>query len=178
MPIYEFYCATCNTVYSFLSRKVNPEARPACPACRTLTLQKQVSLFAAPAGKTAPTADAGEGGPDGGPALNPVTEARMERAMQTLAGEAEALDADNPRQAADLMRKFSKASGVNFGPTMQEALNRMEAGEDPDAIDAELGDRIAQEDPCSLPEDAAGTAAGRVARRRPLPRRDETLYEM
>jgi len=178
MPIYEFYCAACNTVYSFLSRKVDPDARPACPACRTRTLEKQVSLFAAPAGKTALSADAGEGGSDGGPALNPVTEARMERAMQALAGEAEAFDADNPRQAADLMRKFSKASGLNFGPSMQEALNRMEAGEDPEAIDAELGERIEQEDPCTLPEDATGTAAGRGVRRRSLPRRDQTLYEM
>ncbi len=98
--------------------------------------------------------------------------------MQSLAGEVEALDADNPRQAADLMRKFSKASGVNFGPGMQEALNRMEAGEDPDAIEAELGDRIAQEESGPLPDDVAGTLAGRGARHRSPPRRDETLYEM
>ena len=178
MPSYEFYCADCNTVYNFLSRKVNPDARPACPTCRRMSLQKCVSLFAAPAGKTAPAADAGGGGPDGGPEMNPAVEARMERAMQSLAGEVEALDADNPRQAADLMRKFSKASGVNFGPGMQEALNRMEAGEDPDAIEAELGDRIAQEESGPLPDDAAGTLAGRGARHRSPPRRDETLYEM
>ena len=174
MPIYEFYCATCNTLYSFLSRKLNPEARPTCPACRTHTLHKQLSLFSAPAGRSDPAANAG-GSVD---ALNPAAEARMERAMQALAGEAEALDADNPRQAADLMRKFSKASGMNFGPSMQEALNRMEAGEDPETIDAELGDRIEREDPGFPPEDAEGTAAGRVARRRSLPRRDQTLYEM
>lgn len=178
MPIYEFYCTNCNTVYSFLSRKVNPDARPACPACQTRTLQKQVSLFAAPVGKTMPPADAGESGPDGAPALNPATEARMERAMQALAGETEALDTDNPRQAADLMRKFSKASGMNFGPGMREALNRMEAGDDPEAIDAELGDRIEQEDPCTLPENAELTTAGRSARRLARSRRDQTLYEM
>ncbi|MEI7437405.1 MAG: zinc ribbon domain-containing protein [bacterium] len=174
MPIYEFYCATCNTVYSFLARKVSPDARPACPACRTRTLQKQFSIFAATTGKRAPAADAGEGGPGS----DPATGARMQQAMQTLAGEVETLDADNPRQAADLMRKFSKAAGMNFGPGMQEALNRMESGEDPEAIEAELGDRIEQEAPGLLPEEAEGRATGRNTRRQPLPRRDQTLYEM
>ncbi len=172
MPIYEFYCADCNTVYNFLSRKVNPDARPSCPTCRRMTLQKCLSLFAAPTGKTVPAAG------DDGSGMNPATEARMERAMQSLAGEVEALDTDNPRQAADLMRKFSKASGVDFGPGMREALNRMEAGEDPEAIEAELGDRIAQEEPGPSPEDAAGRLAGGGARHRAAPRRDETLYEM
>jgi hypothetical protein len=53
---------------------------------------------------------------------------------------------------------------------MEEALRRMEAGEDPEAIESELGDVLEKEEPFF---------AGKRARsRRAPPARDETLYEM
>jgi hypothetical protein len=81
---------------------------------------------------------------------------------------------EDPRQAANLMRKFSSMTGMELGPGMQEALNRLEAGESPDAIEAELGDRLEKEDPFLIPDkkDRARTQA------RPAPKRDTTLYEM
>jgi len=33
MPIYEFYCEPCHTIYNFFSRSVNTGKRPACPKC-------------------------------------------------------------------------------------------------------------------------------------------------
>ena len=45
MPIYEYYCKPCHTIFSFLSRSVNVSARPACPRCGA-ELHKQVSSFA------------------------------------------------------------------------------------------------------------------------------------
>ncbi|MEZ5312265.1 MAG: hypothetical protein R2862_00750 [Thermoanaerobaculia bacterium] len=30
VPIYEFYCRACNTVFSFFSSRVDPGVRPAC----------------------------------------------------------------------------------------------------------------------------------------------------
>jgi hypothetical protein len=58
----------------------------------------------------------------------PVDEAKMEEAMGLLAGEAEKIDEDDPRQAAMLMRKLSAATGLKLGSGMEEALGRMEAG--------------------------------------------------
>jgi hypothetical protein len=57
---------------------------------------------------------------------------------------------------------------------MQEALKRMEAGEDPDAIEAEMGDLLEEDEPFALPEKKG--AAKKM--KRPAPRRDETLYDL
>ncbi|MCK4728291.1 MAG: zinc ribbon domain-containing protein, partial [Desulfobacterales bacterium] len=34
MPIYEFYCEDCNTIFNFFSRSVNTTKRPPCPRCK------------------------------------------------------------------------------------------------------------------------------------------------
>jgi putative FmdB family regulatory protein len=33
MPIYEFYCPDCHTVFSFFSSRIDTAVRPACPQC-------------------------------------------------------------------------------------------------------------------------------------------------
>lgn len=167
MPIYEFYCRRCNTIYSFLSRTIQAARVPNCPRCRKLKLQKQVSLFA-PTGRAKDS-----GAADGEPPL-PMDESKMEHAMDALAREADTLTEEDPRQAASLMRKFSNMTGMALGSGMQEALKRLEAGEDPDAIEAELGDQLEKEDPFVMPDKKP---RGRGARR-PPPRRDATLYEL
>lgn len=169
MPIYEFYCHKCNTLYNFLSRTLQPDKRPKCPQCKTVKLEKQVSAFAQTG--RAKEEPAGGAGPD-----LPMDEAKMERAMDALAREADSISEEDPRQAAGLMRKFSKMTGMELGSGMQEALNRLEAGEDPDQIESELGDRLEKEDPFVIPE-KEGKARSRQ-KARPAPRRDKTLYEM
>ena len=104
----------------------------------------------------------------------PFDENKMEKAMQMLAGEAENINEDDPRQAANLMRKLTDMTGLELGAGMQEALKRMEAGEDPDAIEAEMGDLLEGEDPFMLPEKKGGASA----KKRPAPQRDETLYDL
>ena len=104
----------------------------------------------------------------------PFDEGKMEKAMQMLAGEAENINEDDPRQAANLMRKLTDMTGLELGPGMQEALKRMESGEDPETIEAEMGDLLEQEDPFALPE-KKGTSKGL---KRPAPTRDETLYDL
>lgn len=167
MPIYEFYCSKCNTIYSFLSRTIQPDKRPRCPHCGKPRLERQVSVFAA-TGRSRE-----EGGEDGEPQL-PMDESKMEQAMDALAREADGMSEEDPRQAAGLMRKFSSMTGMEMGPGMKEALARLEAGEDPDAIEAALGDRLEKEDPFIMP-DAKGRVRGKA---RPAPRRDATLHEM
>jgi hypothetical protein len=104
----------------------------------------------------------------------PFDESKMEKAMQMLAGEAENINEDDPRQAANLMRKLTDMTGLELGDGMQEALKRMEAGEDPDAIEAEMGDLLEEEDPFTLPEKKGGL----TAMKRPAPQKDETLYDL
>ncbi|MGD9360131.1 MAG: zinc ribbon domain-containing protein, partial [Desulfobacterales bacterium] len=104
----------------------------------------------------------------------PFDENKMEKAMQMLAGEAENINEDDPRQAANLMRKLTDMTGLELGDGMQEALKRMEAGEDPDAIEAEMGDLLEGEDPFTLPEKKGGVAT----KKRPAPQKDETLYDL
>jgi hypothetical protein len=71
----------------------------------------------------------------------------MEKAMMSLAREAEKVDEENPRQAARLMRRLYDAAGLSLGSGMEEAIRRMESGEDPDQIEAEMGDLLEEEDP-------------------------------
>ena len=92
--------------------------------------------------------------------------------MLQLATEAERLNEDDPRAAAKLMRKLSETTGMKLGEGFQEALKRMEAGEDPDKIDEEMGDILSSEDPFG--EKQAGGRKS-VLRR---PRKDETLYDL
>lgn len=164
MPIYEFYCPDCNTLFNFFSRKINTSKRPKCPTCKTRILQRQMSAFAF-TGK-AKESDEGED--------LPFDESKMEKAMQMLAGEADRIDEDDPRQAANLMRKLTDMTGMELGAGMQEALQRMERGEDPEAIEAEMGDLLEGEDPFVFSEKKSKAAAAAV---RP-PLRDETLYDL
>ncbi len=163
MPIYEFFCKGCNTVFNFYSKTVNPQKKPACPRCSG-PLKRQVSLFSC--------IDSSK--QEKGPEDLPLDESKLEKAMSTLATEAEQLNEEDPRQAANLMRKFSEMTGVKMGEGMTEALRRMETGEDPEKIEAEMGDILENEDPF-LSTDTKD-APKKAKRNEPL--RDETLYEL
>lgn len=163
MPIYEFYCGVCNTIYNFLSRSVNTEKIPFCPRCRTVKLERQMSVFSTISSDKEKSE--GEGMP-------PIDESRMEKALQMLAGEADRINEDDPRQAVDMMRKLSEAAGLNLSPGMEEALNRIEGGEDPEKVEEEMGDIFENEDPFLL-----DNRRGRGNRQSP-PSVDDTLYEL
>ena len=136
MPIYEFYCNKCNTIYKFFSRTVNTEKVPNCPNCKSIQLKRQISMFAISSGKKEEEGD-----------MPPIDESKMEMAMGMLAQEADKIDEDDPRQAAQLMRKLSDATGMKMGPGMEEALHRLEQGEDPEKIEEEIGDLLEGEEP-------------------------------
>lgn len=177
MPIYEFYCERCHTIFNFFSPGVNTTKTPTCPRCETTPLTRQMSRFAMV--KQVGDAAADRGADGGGAAPD---EARMERAMEAFAREAETVNEDDPRAAAQMMRRFSEMAGMPIGPGMEEALRRIEAGEDPDAVESEMGDLLEGEDPFGAPGEAspAGVSGGKraaVARSRP-PARDEKLYTL
>ena len=58
----------------------------------------------------------------------------------TLAGEMENIDENDPKAMANFMRRFSSMTGMELGDGAEEALSRLEAGEDPEQLEAEMGD--------------------------------------
>jgi len=104
--------------------------------------------------------------------LPDIDESKLEKAMTALAGEAEQINEDDPKQAAQLMRKLTQMTGLELGSGMEEALRRMEAGEDPEQIEAEMGDLLEEEDPLVL------QGKKKTGRRKPPPRKDDKLYEL
>jgi hypothetical protein len=151
-------------IFNFFSSTVNTTKKPKCPRCKTKTLSRQVSRFAV----------TGKAKEDGDLDDLPLDEAKMEKAMQALAGEADKINEDDPRQAANMMRKLSDMTGLKLGRGMEEALARMESGEDPEQIEAEMGNLLEEEDPFELPGKKSGAATGKRA----APARDETLYDL
>jgi len=59
-----------------------------------------------------------------------------------------------------------------MGKGMEEALERMEAGEDPEKIEAEMGDILEEEEPFLVSEKKP------MKQRSQAPQRDTTLYEL
>lgn len=165
MPIYEFYCKKCNTVYKFYSRTVDTTTIPKCPGCKRVKLERIFSSFAT-LGKRG-----GEESPDAG--MPDIDESKLERAMAMLEKETRGMDENDPAQAADLMRKLTDAAGISLGEGMEEALSRMEKGEDPDKIEEELGDLLGDE---SFSFDSKKKKRNTKSRARPNV--DETLYEL
>ncbi len=173
MPIYEFYCPHCHRLFNFLSRSVNTERVPLCPRCQGKDLARRVSAFAISKRRKEEPVRASGPGPD-------LDEARLERVMESMAGEMAGIDENDPRQGASFMRRMFEAAGVPVAGGMEEALRRMEAGEDPEKVEAEMGD-VFDTDPFSaLGEKDPGEAARGLAalRRRLPPSLDPELHEM
>ncbi|MBW2561207.1 MAG: zinc ribbon domain-containing protein [Deltaproteobacteria bacterium] len=162
MPIYEFYCARCNTIYSFFSRSVNTEKVPDCPRCNAKKLQRRMSVFSVVSADRGETEDT----------LPPIAETKMAQAMEILGREAGKMNEDDPRQAAAIMRKLSEATGLKLKPELEEALSRVERGEDPEKIEEEMGALLDGDDSFSLEE------TGRKRGRRAAPLVDERLYDL
>ncbi len=162
MPIYEFYCPKCNMIFNFFSKSINTEKRPSCPRCQKTRLERRMSLFALSRSR----------GEEEDTPLPDIDESKMEKAMNLLSKEAEHLDENDPRQAVNLMRKLTDMTGISLGSGVEEALTRMEAGEDPEKIEEEMGDILEQEEPFGLKKKAMKTK-----KRRP-PKVDEKLYDL
>ncbi len=161
MPIYEFFCEPCNTIFNFFSRRVNTAARPGCPRCGR-ELARQLSLFSTTGKAKGPASDM----------LPRLDQAKMEQAFRAVAREAENLNEDDPRQIAQMMRKFSEKTGMPLGSGMEEALARVEAGVDPDEVKQEMGGLLSADTMFSVGAKAGKKAA--VIK----PFKDETLYEL
>ncbi|MDQ8202772.1 hypothetical protein [Pelagicoccus sp. SDUM812003] len=178
MPIYEFYCPENNTVYSFLAKSLSyGEKTPRCPADPSFSMQKRVSGFAF-IGKAKDPADADP--------MDDMDDAKMERVMAELEKDMAGFDEDNPdpKQMAHLMRKMTDLTGEKLPGEMEEMVRRLEAGEDPEALEEEYGDALDGMDEEGgfggegEEKESAAAKIRRLRRRLLGNKRDPNLYDM
>ena len=166
MPIYEFACPKCRRIFSFLSKRINPGRQPVCPQCGNQQMTKQVSQFALTKGlKEAPSPAAG-----GDPAMPDLDDPRVARAMAEMERDMAHLDENNPRHMAQLMKKMKDLMPPGSLPKeMDVAIKRLEAGEEPEKIEADMGDVLG--DFMGGSEGGPGSGAGGYSH-------DSGLYDM
>jgi hypothetical protein len=92
-----------------------------------------------PRGAKEPAAAPGDG-PEQGP-MPDLDDPRIARAMSEMERDMEHLDENNPRHLAHLMRKMKEMMPAEGAPKeLDIAIKRLEAGEDPEKIEADMGD--------------------------------------
>jgi len=102
-------------------------------------MSKQMSRFAMSRGLKEPTAKADAGGSEAG--MPDFDDPRVERTMMELERDMEHMDENNPRHMAHMMRKMKDLMPPGAAPKELEiAIKRLEAGEDPEKIEADMGD--------------------------------------
>lgn len=162
MPIFEYLCRPCNRIYSFLSLRATPDRVPVCPRCGGTELTRVPSAFAV-TGSRKTDGDRDSRKPvDAG-----ASDSGLEDKALRMAGELSDADAEDPRAMARMMRRLAEESGERITPAMDEMFRRMEAGEDPEALEEELGPRLEEE--MGGEDDEGGGGA---------PSRDDGLYNL
>ncbi len=169
MPVYEFYCPHCHMIFNFLSRKINTQDTPRCPRCSNKDMSRKVSIFSVIS--RAKREEKGEEEDPFSRLLSQMDESRLEKVIASLSREAEKMDEEDPRAMAGLIKKLFDSTGIKLSDAMEEALRRMEAGEDMEKIEEDMGEVLEDE------EAIFDLKKKRLSRLLP-PREDETLYEM
>jgi putative FmdB family regulatory protein len=116
MPIYEYRCGDCQRRVSVFFRSFSAVGDATCPRCGGANLTRLMSRVAVVRGGSG---SEGDGDDDLGP--DPT---------EMLAG----LDENDPRAVARWARRMSAEMGEPMEPEFEEALTRIEAGEDPDRV--------------------------------------------
>ncbi len=143
MPIYEYACPKCRVIFNFLSKRINPDRLPVCPKCGNKKMTKQLSRFAMSRGLKEPAPPTGAEGAEG---VTPnFDDPRVESAMMDLERDMEHMDENNPRHMAQMMRKMKDLMPPGSVPKdLDVAIKRLEAGEEPEKIEADMGDVLGE----------------------------------
>lgn len=181
MPYYEFYCPRNHRIYTFFARTLAHAGKvPRCPDNAAWPMEKRVSRFAVVGRAKEPAAGGGGEGLD---------DPRLEAAMAEMEREMAGMDEDNPdpRQLARLMRRMGELTGEPMGEAMEEMIGRLEAGEDPEALEERFGDAFDDEaggegGALGGEGEVGGEGGSRMARylaaRARPPQRDARVFEM
>ena len=104
-----------------------------------------------PAAKTEPKS--------GEPPMPDIDDPRMERAMMEMERDMEHLDENNPKHMAHMMRKMKDLMPPGTMPKeLDVAIKRLEAGEDPEKIEEDMGDVLG--DFMGGPDEEGGMGGG------------------
>jgi putative FmdB family regulatory protein len=122
MPIYEYRCTDCQKKVSVFFRSFSAvdQEQARCPVCSGTRLTKLVSKVRVMRGTS----------PAGG-------EDSFDDSML------DDLNENDPRSLGRMMRRMADETGEDVGPEFGEVIQRLEKGEDPEAIEKsmpELGD--------------------------------------
>ncbi len=134
MPIYEYYCPDNHTVYQFYAKTLaQGRTIPRCPDNPAFRMRKLISAFAIT-----------RGGPDAPPAdpaapAAPAEDARMEQALGAMEKEFSAVDENDPRAMARMMRRMSELTGERIDGEMEEVVRKLEEGADPESLEDQRG---------------------------------------
>lgn len=181
MPIYEYYCPDNHTIYQFYAKTVaQGQTLPRCPANPKFKMRKLVSAFAITSGGSSDEAEPK-------PAANDEPEdPRMEAAMNAMEKEFSAVDENDPKAMARMMRKMADLTGEKLDGQMEEVVRKLEEGADPDSLEDQLGgdNEDFEGDGGGTGEDTSGLEKKdpkeprhRFRVRRPAPRRDPKMYD-
>ena len=111
------------------------EKQPVCPKCGAQDMKRQLSAFSVGGSTRKSESENGNTGND-----DMLDDPRVEREMTKLMQQAENIDENDPRQLGNLMRRMSEITGEDMDPEMEEAVRRLESGEDPEKVEEEMGD--------------------------------------
>lgn len=102
-------------------------------------MTREISRFAMVKGLKEPPAGGETGGMDEG--MPDLDDPRVARAMGELERDMEHMDENNPKHMAHMMRKMKDVLPPGTMPKeLDVAIRRLEAGEDPEKIEADMGD--------------------------------------
>jgi len=157
MPIYEYACPKCRVIFNFLSKRVNPSHLPTCPKCGNKQMRKQMSRFAMTRGLKEPAPQIEAQGDE--PPMPDFDDPRVERTMSELERDMEHLDENNPKHMAHMMKKMKDLMPPGSVPKeLDVAIKRLEAGEDPEKIEEDMGDLLG--DFMGGPDEEGGMGGG------------------
>ena len=98
MPLYEFYCKPCNTLFTFYAKTAGVKKIPACPRCAQ-ALERRMSMVAFSQKRR-------------GPEALPFKTPQAEEGMRKLRRELDRLRDRDPREAQRFKKKFERWAGV------------------------------------------------------------------
>jgi putative FmdB family regulatory protein len=114
MPNYDFQCIDCKKRFEqFISFNDYGKMEVHCPYCKSLNIQRRI-------GKVR---------------VSHSEDSRLDELADTDA--LEGLD-ENPQAMGKMLRKMKPQVGEDSGPEFEEVVGRLESGETPDQIEAEM----------------------------------------
>ncbi|HUS14709.1 MAG TPA: zinc ribbon domain-containing protein [Chloroflexia bacterium] len=138
MPIYEYRCPDCQRRVSLFYRTVSAAqaegGNAVCPNCQGHNLQRLISRVSyIKAGNLGDSENVG--------GMTTADDLDNEEQYGSYGNDPEGfgemlkgVDEDDPRSVARWARNMQRQTGEDLGPEFDTALNRIEAGEDPDRV--------------------------------------------